>query len=137
MKRYKLYLFVVLLTFLTLLVGCETKNDKPQKVKDLEFTVVEEADIPEELKEIIEEKKLNPFKLSYTNTDYLYIVIGYGTQSTGGFSITVDDLYLTEDSIYINTTLLGPEKDEQVEQAETYPYVVIKTEYIDKTVIYE
>ena len=66
-------------------------------------------------------------------------LIGYGQQKTGGYSIAVDELYLTEDAIYVGTTLLGPEITGQKKGAEkpSTPYIVIKTEFLDKTVIYE
>lgn len=120
-----------------LLAGCKSGKADHDKIKDLDFTVVEEADIPEELLEIIEEKKAEPFKLKFSNTEYLYIVVGYGEQPTGGYSIRVEDLYLTENAIYLNTSLLGPAKDEIVTQALTYPFIVIKVEYIDKSVVFE
>ena len=51
----------------------------------------------------------------------------------------MDELYLTEDAIYVGTTLLGPEITGQKKGAEkpSTPYIVIKTEFLDKTVIYE
>lgn len=128
------FIFAIILTIL--LTGCGNQKDSVKKIKDLEFTIVEEQNIPEELKTIIDQKKNDAFKLSYSDADYLYIVVGYGEQKTGGYSVTVDDLYLAENAIYINTNLLGPSKDEQVIQSLTYPYVVVKTEYIDKSVVF-
>jgi len=90
-----------------------------------------------ELKEIIDEKKEEPFKLSYSNKDYLYIVVGYGKQNSGGYSISVDDLYLTSNAIYINTNLIGPTKEDMVSQGVTYPYVVVKLEYREERVVFE
>lgn len=134
---FKQILLCMLVLFCFILTGCVNKEaEEPKKEKDIEFTVVEDADLPEELKTIIEEKKSAPMKLTYTNKDYLYIVVGYGEQSTGGYSITVDCLYLTKNGIYIDTNLLGPDKQEVVTQALTYPYIVIKMELIDKSVIF-
>lgn len=127
------FLFILLSCFL---FGACKNNSEVKKIKDLEFTVVEDADVPEELMTIINEKKAQPFKLSYSNTEYLYIVVGYGEQNTGGYSISVDDLYLTKNAIYIDTTLMGPSKNEIVTQALTYPYIVIKTEFMDKSVVF-
>lgn len=58
---------------------------------------------------MIVEKGTEPFQLTYSDDQNLYISIGYGQQKTGGYSIAVDELYLTEDAIYVGTTLLGPE----------------------------
>lgn len=130
---------MVILTFLitTLLCACSNKDDQNvKKIKDLEYTVVEDADVPEELMSIINEKKEKPFKLTFSNTEYLYIVVGYGAKNTGGYSISVDELYLTKNSIYINTNLIGPSKGDSVTKAITYPYIVIKLEYLDKKVVF-
>ena len=118
------------------LMGCKTENTDVKKLKDLDFTVVDDADLPGELKEIIDEKKENPFKLSYSNKDYLYIVVGYGKQNSGGYSIAVEDLYLTSNAIYIDTNLIGPSQDDLVTQGVTYPYIVVKLEFLDKQVVF-
>ena len=76
-------------------------------------------------------------KLSYSDGEFLYVVVGYGEQKSGGFSIQVNKFYETKNAIYIDTTLLGPNASDTVTQALTYPYVVIKTEYIDKPIVYE
>lgn len=117
--------------------GCTMLSEERIKLRDLDFTVLSEEKIPEELKTIIEEKKAEPFKLTYSDNEYLYISIGYGEQSTGGYSIAVNELYLTDTAVYVNTNLLGPEASEKLNSTASYPYIVIKTEFLDKTVIFE
>lgn len=150
MKRYSampkqlpraLLLSVLMLFFLLSLTGCGQKEPKNalSKIKDLEFTVLSEDMIPDELQKAIQEKGGAPFKITYTDNGFLYIAIGYGSQETGGFSITVNDLYLTENAIYFDTTLLGPSPDDPVPAGDTasYPYLVVKTEHIDEPVVFE
>lgn len=123
-----------------LLAGCAGEKDPLEKIKDLEFTVLAEDNIPEELKAIIEEKKTNTFKVTYQDNGFLYICIGYGEQVSGGYSITVNDLYLTSNAIYADTTLLGPDPAEGAavkKDTPSYPYIVLKTEYVDKPVIFD
>ena len=132
-KKRILILFSVLFSLL-LFSACKGKEDEVKKVKDLEFTVVEEADIPESLKKLVNEKKKQAFTMSYADGDYLYIVVGYGEQPSGGFSISVDELFLGEEAVYIHTNLIGPSEKDLVTTAYTYPYVVVKTEYLDKIV---
>ncbi|WP_238726421.1 protease complex subunit PrcB family protein [Diplocloster modestus] len=127
----------ILLAVAGLLTGCSVENTDPVKLKDLEFTVVENAEVPEELLTIIEEKKAANFKLTYEDGGYLYIVAGYGEQNTGGYSIAVNELFLTSNAIYIDTNLIGPSKDEKITEAASYPYIVIKTEYLDKSVVFQ
>lgn len=124
---------------LFLLTGCAKEKDPMEKIKDLEFTVLAEDNIPEELKTIIDEKKENAFKVTYQDNGFLYICIGYGEQVSGGYSITVNALYLTENAIYADTTLLGPDPADAASEkknAPSYPYIVIKTEFVDKPVVF-
>lgn len=137
MKRFKIILILLGIFAISLMIaGCSSNETDVKKIRDLEFTVVEDADVPEQLMEVINEKKQQPFKISYSNDDYLYIVVGYGEQPTGGYSISVDDLFLTSNAVYIDTNLIGPSEKEYVTNTITYPYVVVKTEFIDKTVVF-
>lgn len=117
--------------------GCKVSKDDGKKVKDLEFNVVGDGDVPAQLKQIITEKTLQPFKLTFNDEQNLYIVVGYGPQSTGGYSIAVKELYLTENSIVIDTELLGPEKGENPAPETSYPYIVVKTENLENPVIFQ
>jgi hypothetical protein len=138
MKRFRTALLLLMIVITAIgLIGCKSEDTDIKKIKDLDFTVVEDADLPGELKEIIDEKKEEPFKLSYSNKDNLYIVVGYGKQNSGGYSIAVDELYLTSNAIYIDTNLIGPSQEDMVSQGVTYPYVVVKMEFMDESVVFE
>jgi len=137
MRFRKLFLLIMIVIAIYGLSGCKKEDTEIKKIRDIEFTVVEDADLPGELKEVIDEKKENPFKITYSNKDYLYIVVGYGKQNSGGYSIAVEELYLTDNAIYVDTNLIGPSKDDLVTQGVTYPYIVVKTEFIDKSVVFE
>ena len=126
-----------LLCLMMLLTGCTVKENRLTKLKDLDFTVVDESDIPEEMAVKIEEGKEKPLKITYADKGALYICEGYGTQETSGYSIEVTDCYETENAIYIHTNLLGPSKDEEVANEATYPYIVIKIEYNEKNVVFD
>ncbi|MBR6528318.1 MAG: protease complex subunit PrcB family protein [Lachnospiraceae bacterium] len=116
--------------------GCTDTGEPANKVADLEFTVVPEAEIPEELAKLIREKKANEFKLSYSVDGKLYIVSGFGEKDTGGYSVRVNALYLTENAIVFDTDLLGPAKDEEVSQGASWPYIVICTADRPESVIF-
>lgn len=119
------------------LTGCTMLSEERVKLRDLDFTVLSEEKIPQELMTIIEEKKGEPFKLTYSDNEYLYISRGYGEQPTGGYSIAVNELYLTDSAVYVSTTLLGPDAQTATDNAPSYPCIVIKTEYLAETVIFE
>ncbi|MDD3204896.1 MAG: protease complex subunit PrcB family protein [Lachnospiraceae bacterium] len=120
-----------------LLCSCGSGKEEVQKGKALEYTVVTDNEMPEELKANLEEKKIDGFKITYTDNGYLYICVGYGEQKSGGYSIFVKDLYLSENAIYIDTNLSGPTLEEAESSGKSYPYIVIKTEFIDKTVVFD
>ena len=123
--------------FACLLTGCVTKQQKTQKIRDLEFTVIDKDAVPEELKVLIEENKSGPFRLTYADQGFLYIAEGYGAQLTTGYSVEVTELYETEDAVCIHTNLLGPEKGEETKEISTFPYVVVKVRDAGKNVIFE
>ena len=128
---------VIFAVTVCLLSGCVSRPQKTQKLRDLEFTVLDKDAVPEEFALVIEENKAMPFKLTYADQGYLYIAEGYGAQPTTGYSVEVNGLYETEDAVYIHTNLLGPEKGEKTKEISTFPYVVVQTEYIDKTVLFD
>ena len=140
MRLHKKVLFALIFLgvfAVSLLTGCGQKTDEPKKVRDLDFTVVQESELPEQLKLLIGEKKCNPFKLTYAGSDALYIVQGYGAQPTGGYSVTVKELWLADNAIYFCSELLGPKEGENVGQSISYPYVAVKTEQMDLPVVFK
>ena len=137
MKKAGIILTAMLLLIAMVLSGCQMISSEKVKLRDLDFTIQSEETTPKEVLEMVEEKKAEPFKFTFTDGENLYICIGYGKQDRGGYSITVDALYLTEDAIYVETTLLGPGDGEKGQKVESYPYIVIKTEALEKIVVCE
>ena len=71
---------LAILTFalvLALLSGCMAAKQEPKKLKDVDYTILEDRDIPEKLMETIEQKKEAEFKLSFETDQDLYLVHGY------------------------------------------------------------
>ena len=124
----KLLLFFCLLGLLLLFTGCSKTEKELTKIKDLEFTVVEEADLPETLLTKIKEQKAVPFRLTYTDAGYIYIAQGYGEQPCGGYSIAVKELFLAQDCVVFQSELIGPRENDLVNHAVTHPYIVVKVE---------
>lgn len=126
--------FILLIAVLA--SGCTIRKEDTEKLRDIDFTVVKSEDVPEELRDIIQEKQENETKLFYADEGYLYVVRGYGKQDTSGYSVEVRDCYETENTICVETNLLGPPKGEEVVEKPTYPCVVIKMEYSEKDVVF-
>ena len=89
-RQWKIIMTAVLGALL--LTGCGLLSKENVKLRDLDFTVLSEEKIPEELKTVIAEKGTEPFQLTYSDNQNLYISIGYGEQKTGGYSIAHDRL---------------------------------------------
>lgn len=134
MKKW--YLYILLVVTGVSLSACQVRKDDTKKLRDIEFTVVAADEVPEELNAQIEAEKEEGFRLTYGDNGYLYIARGYGERKTSGYSVEVAACYETEDLICMETELLGPPKDEEIQEKSTYPYVVIKTEYTDKNVAF-
>ena len=134
-KKRILFLFLLIMTML--LAGCGEKKEKPEKIKDLDYTVQEESEVPEELLQKMKEKQKEPFQMTYETEEYLYIAKGYGTQKNSGYSIRVLELYESPEGIVFLSELIGPAKDEPVLQVEMYPSIVIKLENYGLNVIFE
>lgn len=125
-------LSIFLISNIFLLSGCNSEAE----TENLDFTVCEDGRLPAELVRIIEEKKAEPFKLTFTTREYMYIVVGYGAQPRGGCAVTVDALYTTGDAVCIDTNLVGTEDSEIKIDGMSYPYVAVKCENQDLPVVY-
>lgn len=135
-KKRKYILMIILLGVLMLLSG-GVRKECEEKVKDLEFTVTKEEELPEALRQQIEEKKEGDFRFTYSDNEYLYVARGYGIQETGGYSISVEDCYLSDTAICVKTRLQGPENGEEVTKAPSYPFIVLKLELREEEVLFQ
>lgn len=120
-----------------LLGGCSISKTNGTKISDLEYGIVEDGELPEELQKIIEEKKAADFKMTYEEDNALYIVRGYGEQETGGYSIRINECYLTSNAVLFDTELVGPRKGESVTKSPSFPYVVVRVEKQEKPVVFD
>ncbi|MGN0204401.1 MAG: protease complex subunit PrcB family protein [Coprococcus sp.] len=133
-KVLRISIFMLLIVSLC---ACSKGTTREKKVSDLDFTVVNQEDISEELMKHIEERKAESFTLIYKDGENMFLTIGYGQQASGGYSIKVNDLYLGETSVCVSTSLEGPEADEKKDQIISYPYIVLKMETMDCPVIFD
>ena len=136
-KIHKNTLILMLIVSLAVLfTACSIQNVDKEKIRDLEYTVLEEEYIPEEVYEQVVNDMDEFCRKAYVCSDVLYIVVCYGAQPTEGYSIEVDYLYESSNAILVETTLKGPAGIDKVEEVITYPYIVLKVENIDKTVVF-
>ena len=133
----KVSMLVMMILAMGITCGCSIEQSNQTKVSDLEYEIIAEEDIPEELLSDIEERKTADFKLTYETDEYLYIVRGYGEQETGGYSIRLKELYLTTNSVFFYTELIGPRKGETITKSPSFPYIVVRTGIQEKNVVFE
>ncbi|MEE1008985.1 MAG: protease complex subunit PrcB family protein [Agathobacter sp.] len=137
MKR--VIIWIILFIFMQInLGGCglEKVDTNEENMRNVDYTVVKTEEIPKDFMKKIDETKKKEFKMTYDDGEYLYIAKGYGMQETGGYSIVVDELKSSTDSLFFKTKLVGPGKDKEISNIKTYPYIVLKTEKTNMEVIF-
>lgn len=132
---------VMVIMTVVLSAGCGVWTVEEQKTGEIKYEIMKHTEIPEELKQEIQDAKKSEMWISYADTGNnggnMYVVRGYGRQETTGYSIEINECYETENTIVVCTTLLGPQKKEKTHKKETYPYIVIEMPYTEKKIIYE
>ena len=133
-KTVILWLCMMVITIMT---GCQMIKIEEGNRTPLEYTIVENNEIPEEAASLIEEKKATEFQMTYQRGEDLYLIRGYGKQMSGGYSISVEELGWTSQAVFFRTQLIGPSDEKVVLSPPSYPYIVVKTEYRKESVIFE
>ena len=119
------------------IAGCNMKI-VPQEVRsEVSFTIISKECIPESLAKLIEEKKHEEIKLTYMDQGKRYIIIGYGKQDSGGYSIYIKDLYKTENALYVDTSLMGPKEKREGEETASYPVMVLQIGELSLPVVFQ
>ena len=132
----KVWKISICMMLTVLLCACTGNDMMEKKVRDLDFTVVSAEDISEELKSHIDERKEETFTLIYRDGENMYLIVGYGSQEGGDYSIRVNDLYLGTNAVYADVDLLGPEAGEDITELPTTPYIVLKIQKREESVVF-
>lgn len=132
MKRLGKMLLLGMLLFL--INGCTTYNKEETSV-DAAYEILEEDEIPTEMKEEMEAKKTETFRIVYETTEGTYIAVGYGEKEQEGYEIQVDSCKVSEHFVYIHTILKGPLEEEK-QKRKSYPCLVIMCGETEKQVIF-
>ena len=138
-------MILVLVALACVSSGC--RKEASRERQELDFTVCAQTELPDDLRGLIEEKKLHAFQLSYTTKEHLYIVVGYGEHDRTNLCVVVEELYKTDRAIYVKTNLKTMESmegagDGQSDEASRidaepsmYPYIVIRLPRMDLSVL--
>lgn len=137
MKKGKIPASWSLALALLLAVGCSAERIDRDADQELEYTVMKTEEIPQEVLDTMEEQGEEPYQLCYQDGKELYLMRGYGKQETGGYSIQVECLASSGETIIFSTKLIGPQSREQQKSEGSCPYIVVRTEYLDLPVLFE
>lgn len=135
-KRWVVNISIIVF-LIACLTGCKTDKSGKTKIKDLDFTVCEEDSLPDDLQDLINEKKKEPFKMTYRTKDYMYIIIGYGGCDRKDVSVTISELYLTKNAIIVDTDLIANGEERLDGDMVSYPYIAVKCELYDTQVVFQ
>lgn len=138
MRRKQKSLICLLVIVCIFLQGCGLSVVNPmEKIRDVDYTVMTQENIPDEVMREINSRKEKEFKLTFRDGENLYICVGYGQKDRGGYSVSVMNLYEAKNGVYVETQLTAPkEKLPSDKKLSTYPFIVIKTEYQEKPVVF-
>ena len=110
----------------------------PQEERqEVSFTIIGKECIPDSLAKLIEERKEEEMKLTYVDQGKRYIVIGYGRQNSGGYSIYIKDFYKTENALYVDTCLMGPKEKKEAQETASYPVMVLRISEMGLPVVFQ
>lgn len=115
------------------------RHDAQKKGKEhaVEYTVLGEDQIPDEIRKVVDVKKQEEFQMTYQEEDMLYLLQGYGIQSSGGYSIRVEKVSENDTELHVKTKLIGPEGKSGETEGISCPYLVIKVENRHKKVVFD
>ena len=119
------------------LQGCGMQVLPQEERKEVSFTIISKECIPDSLAKLIEERKEEEMKLTYVDQGKRYIVIGYGRQNSGGYSIYIKDFYKTENALYVDTCLMGPKEKKEAQETASYPVMVLRISEMGLPVVFQ
>jgi RNase H-fold protein (predicted Holliday junction resolvase) len=108
------------------------KNAADNTAEETKLSVasVDYEDLPEVLQDKVDDLKATKNYKAYEYNDYIYLLATMGKKSTGGYDIDFEDVYKVEkDDDFIVKAVVDtdvPASDDNVTQAVTYPYSVVK-----------
>lgn len=119
-------LFVVIFS-----VGCGRIINPGANKEKVEYVICKESNLPEQLQELMKEKKKKSCTFTFSNSMYTYLVVCYGSRPYSGYSVRIEECSRTPEALYLRTQLIGPSAREPVVETETFPCLVLRCEKVD------
>ena len=129
---------IILVILLFGVSACKFKIVSEEKEKrEVEFVIVSEECLPKEVLQLIEKRKKEVMKLTYVDEKNRYIIIGYGEQKTGGYSIYIKEFCVVDNALYVDTCLMGPKEENKGKNCVSYPVIVLQTSELGLPVVFK
>ena len=101
------------------------------KAKTVDFTIVEENNIPAQISEILPNYRMKEKALVCKVNDEIYVVVTRGEKSSAGYGVDIKKILLetieNEKTVRVIALFTDPKPGEVQAQVLTYPYIVVKT----------
>lgn len=75
-RMYKRFAVLAAVLGFCLIGGCSMFDTSDKKISDMDFTVADAEELPEEIRTMIEERKNEAFQMAYHDGTYSYIIVG-------------------------------------------------------------
>lgn len=108
-----------------------------EKLGNVEYEIVEYHYLDESVRKAFDAAKSINKRLTFEDENYQYLIVCYGKQEMGGYSVEVKELYETNNMIVVDTTLKGPQKNKKYDADVSYPGIVIRINKHSKLVVFK
>jgi len=130
MPHWKTIVILLLAIILVVAVVYSVKYFEKDE-EEVPFTVLNEDEIPQKIKEILPRYKSLERALACKADDKIYVIVTRGEKPTGGYTVRLDALEMKEEEnkkiLIVYATFKDPEPGDIVTQVITYPYVAAET----------
>lgn len=132
--KQRIWIFIFSIILCVILTGCIKKDERGQKQKVV-YVVCRRSVIPVQLGKLIDEQKEGSISF-YIYDRWFYLLCDRIWKTAGsGYKIKVREFSADRTHIYIDTILTGVTKEHQ-KYGKSYPYIVLKSQFYEKDVIF-
>jgi len=117
---------VMVLALLVLVAGCGEKTVGGPT--EMSFQRVEEEQLPEDVKNWLNEKINEYGKDTFAHEEKLYILVAYGEKPTAGYIVEIDKVEKADGNINVYASFQDPAAGDMVATVITYPYDLVVIE---------
>lgn len=137
MKKFLINFLSLFFLISLCFAGCSVVTVDNKKASSISYEIIEYHHLNNILRELYDNYYEENNRITYNDGNYTYLLVFYGKMPISGYTIKVKELYSTDSNIVLDTTLIGPSKEETNAGKESFPAVVIKIKASEKTIIFK